>query len=117
MSDWWSPADGDEGNDAENGGVEAAPGTAGAREPGVPASGAGIWSSTDPPGPPGMPAAGAPAAPPTAEPYQPVDFASIGQPTANVGTVENPKRSGLKSPLVLGGIAAGLLVVKKKNKN
>ena len=111
MSDWWSPADGDEGNDAENGGVEAAPGTAGAREPGVPASGAGIWSSTDPPGPPGMPAAGAPAAPPTAEPYQPVDFASIGQPTANVGTVENPKRSGLKSPLVLGGIAAGLLVV------
>lgn len=52
-----------------------------------------------------------PAAPPTAEPYQPVDFASIGQPTANVGTVENPKRSGLKSPLVLGGIAAGLLVV------
>ncbi|MGB4318556.1 MAG: hypothetical protein WBJ65_03425, partial [Candidatus Microthrix parvicella] len=58
-----------------------------------------------------MPAAGAPAAPPTAEPYQPVDFASIGQPTANVGTVENPKRSGLKSPLVLGGIAAGLLVV------
>jgi hypothetical protein len=39
MSDWWSPADGDEGNDAENGGVEAAPGTAGAREPG----GTGIW--------------------------------------------------------------------------
>ena len=104
MSDWWSSAAGE----SDNSGVPqrgTTPDQSGATVP-------DSWESTAPQPP--IPPAGPPplgGSSPNTEQYEPVDFAALGQRASDVGTVDTSKRSKLKSPLFLGGIAAGLLVL------
>ncbi len=48
--------------------------------------------------------------PPADGAYEPLDLGVLGEPLAGVGTIES-QRTGWKSPVLLGGVAAGVLVL------
>ena len=107
MSDWWLPA-----NEDADGAAQTPPSATDPSQTADVGPATGTWDSTAPQPPVGAPGStNLGGTPPASEAYQPVDLISLGQPAADVGTVDNTKRSKLKSPLLLGSIAAGLLVL------